>query len=77
MPIDVQKYKVIYKERVLKALSIQDFFFRDGEIPGTDSNVVIKPKAMTVTCVDENGNIVFICDEAWRFQFIPNLAMEG
>ena len=36
-----------------------------------DRATVVKPKFIEVLAINEDGNIVSIMDETWRFQFIP------
>ena len=68
--IDLSRFKVVYGERVLNALSLENFTFKDG-YPSIDGKVCVKPSFLTVLAINEDGNIIAICDEAWRFQFLP------
>lgn len=68
-------YKVIYKERVLRTLALMSVEFEDGDY--TDLGKVSKPKAVEVLAINEDGNIVSIMDEAWMFQFIPEIGKRG
>lgn len=68
MDFDVSRFKVVYKERVLNAISARAIF-ADGEYPQPGKTV--KPKELEVCAVNEDGNIVCIVDEAWMFQFVP------
>lgn len=68
-------YKVIYKERVLRTLALMYVEFEDGDYP--DLGKVSKPKAVEVLAINEDGNIVSIMDEAWMFQFIPEIGKRG
>lgn len=70
MDIDLNKFKVVYKEKVLKALSLQDIIFQD-DVKWDD--VHKKPKFIEIFVINEDGNIEAIRDEAWMFQFIPIL----
>ena len=38
---------------------------------------VSKPKVIEVLAINEDGNIVSIMDEAWMFQFIPEIGKRG
>lgn len=72
MNIDLSRFKVVYRERVLNAVSLQDVFFDSGHYPNPeDKGSCFKPKFMSVMVINEDGNIVVICDEAWMFQFLP------
>lgn len=81
MGLDLSRFKVIYGDRVLHALALENVEYRDNEWPGRVSpdktNTVTKPVFLTVLCINEDGNIVALFDEAWRFQFIPILQKEG
>ena len=72
MNIDLTRFKVVYGEKVLNAISLRDCFFADGHYPNPEDKVCyFKPKFLSVVVINEDGNIVIISDEAWRFQFIP------
>lgn len=71
MNIDVSKYKVVHKERVLRALSIVDLCF--GEEMNYEE-IIQKPKFIAVAIINEDGNVQIIRDETWSFQFIPIIA---
>lgn len=70
MNIDLSKFKVVYSDKVLNALSLVEVMYQD------DTNwkdIHKKPKFIEILVINENGNIEAIRDEAWRFQFIPIL----
>lgn len=69
MVCELTGYKVVYKERVLRALALMGVEFEDGAYP--DMGKTSKPKAIEILAINEDGNIVSITDEAWMFQFIP------
>ena len=69
MNIDLSRFKVVYGERVLNALTLMGIEFRDGKFPEDKS--ITKPNFLEVVAINEDGNIVVIRDEAWTFQFIP------
>ena len=72
MNIDLSRFKVVYRERVLNAISLQDVYFDNGRYPNPDDKgSCFKPKFLSVMVINEDGNIVIICDEAWMFQFLP------
>lgn len=68
MEFDVSRFKVVYAERVLNAISAR-MIFDDNKCP--EFGRATKPKELEVVAVNEDGNLVLIIDEAWRFQFIP------
>ena len=68
MGIDLSRFKVVYDNKVLNALCLQDILFPEG----TDYTVRHKkPEIIEVIVINEDGNIEAIRDDAWRFQFIP------
>ena len=68
MTFDVSRFKVVYKERVLNAISA-NMIFSEKAYP--ESGKVVKPTELEVVAINEDGNIVVIVDESWMFQFIP------
>lgn len=81
MGIDLSRFKVIYNDRVLHALALEHVEYRPDEYPGArtpnETKTVTKPVFLTVLCINEDGNIVTLFDETWRFQFVPILQKEG
>ena len=78
MNIDLSRFKVVYRETVLNAVSLQDVFFDNGHYPNPENvECYFKPKFLSVMVINEDGNIVVICDEAWMFQFLPIVKKEG
>ena len=72
MNIDLSRFKVIYADKVMNAISLQDVIYDDGDYPcPTADHLIFKPKFLSVLVINEDGNVITICDEAWRFQFIP------
>ena len=72
MNIDLSRFKVVYGEKVLNAVALTDYLFKENNYPHPDSKGCIQKLAfITVWAINEDGNIIAICDEAWRFQFIP------
>ena len=70
MNIDLSRFKVIHGDRVIKALALMEVIYGDS----VDWDATYKkPKFIEVLVINEDGNIEAIRDEAWRFQFIPNL----
>lgn len=75
MGIDLSRYKVIYGDRALHAMALDNCRYNDKEWPGQQK--IVKPAELTVLCLNEDGNIVALTDEAWKFQFVPILQKEG
>lgn len=72
--VDLSKFKVIHRDHVLHAMALEYTEYNDGEWPGSmddKTKTAVKPRFLTILCLDENGNIVTLRDEAWRFQFSP------
>ena len=72
MGIDLSRFKVVYGEKVLKAISLQEVVF--------DENVAWdairkKPKFIEILVINEDGNIEALRDESWMFQFVPILSI--
>ena len=71
MNIDLSRFKVVYGKRVLNAIALQDIIFGDKDYPVCGETSAKKPKFLSIVALNEDGNIVVINDEAWRFQFLP------
>ena len=71
MNIDLSRFKVVYDNRVLKAISLTDVIFHDGV---NWEAIHKKPRIIEVLVINEDGNIESLRDEAWMFQFIPVLS---
>ena len=70
MGTDLSRFKVVYGEKALKALSLQEVIYAED----IDWNITIKkPKLIEILAINEDGNIISIRDEAWMFQFITAL----
>ena len=70
--IDLSKFKVIYKEQVLRAVALFECVHKqetDFEEVGYKSF-----RFLRVLVVDTNGNLKEIYDEAWMFQFVPAIS---
>lgn len=67
--IDLSRYKVVYGDKVLNAVCLDSYDIGKHPQLGESS----KFKEITVIAINEDGNLVVICDEAWRFQFVPVL----
>lgn len=68
MGIDLSRFKVVYNERVFKALTLVDVVFPENADMGATHK---KPKFIEILVINEDGNIEALRDEAWMFQFIP------
>lgn len=71
MEIDMSGFKVIYKDRIFNAVCFYDFEWDTGK-PKNNSNIK-KFKEITILALNEDGEIILITDESWRFQFVPIL----
>ena len=73
MGIDLSRYKVVYGDKVLHAVALDGLMFPESVYPfcGKPDTTIIKPAQLCVLAINEDGNLVAINDEAWRFQFIP------
>ena len=68
MGIDLSRFKVVYKDKVLNAVSLQDvWYFKDTDYDDINK----KPEFIEILVINENGNIEAIRDESWEFQFLP------
>ena len=70
MLLDLSRFKVIYGNRVLNAVALDGIDLEDFS-PETDAKCVLQSKFISMFAINEDGNIVLIRDEAWRFQFVP------
>lgn len=70
MNIDLSRFKVVYRDIVLKAVALMNMEINPKEYEDKQCGW-IKPKMLEVMVINEDGNIQIIIDEAWCFQFIP------
>ena len=70
MGIDLSRFKVVYGEKVLKAISLQEVIFDDNVVWEATRK---KPKFIEILVINEDGNIEALRDETWMFQFVPIL----
>ena len=68
MNIDLSRFKVVYNEKVYKALALMKVDFKEGV---QLDDIHKKPKFIEILVINEDGNIEALRDEAWMFQFIP------
>ena len=71
MNIDLSRFKVVYGDKVLNALSLQNLEYSEDTKWDATRN---KPKFIEIIVINEDGNIESLRDEAWMFQFIPILS---
>ena len=70
MYVDLSRFKVVYKNKVLNALSLQEIIFlKDTNYEDVRKN----PKFIEIIVTNGDGNIEVLRDEAWMFQFVPIL----
>lgn len=73
MGIDLSRFKVVHGEKVLNAVALMDVQMPD-DMDYINRPEVVKPRFIEVLAINEDGNIVSIQGEAWRFQFVPVIA---
>jgi hypothetical protein len=66
----------VYGDKVLNAISLELVDYGDITIT-SNTTTKFTPKFIGVLAINENGNLVIIHDEAWRFQFIPIISKGG
>lgn len=67
---DLSRFKVIHGGKVLNAVALVEIRMPEG-MNWEDRETIVKPKLIDVLAINEDGNIISIMDEAWRFQFLP------
>ena len=67
---DLSRFKVVYGDKVLRALELAGIEISDDVTP---EDLVKVPKFIEVIVINSDGNIEILRDETWRFQFIPIL----
>lgn len=82
MLFDLSKYKVVYRDKVLRALCILDIFFAPFSLHGDKIEEIeiekqkpVKPEALTILFFDDDNTISAITGTANEFQFIPILSL--
>ena len=72
MNIDLSRFKVVYGDKVMNAIALDQIIFDEKGFPDPyGERIISKPKFITVFVINDDGNIIALTDEAWRFQFIP------
>lgn len=69
--IDLSRFKVIHGEKALRAVALSNIEFSDSE--DFTSNI-INPKFLDVVVINSDGNLEILHDEAWTFQFVPEIS---
>lgn len=69
MGFDLSGFKVVYADKVLNAIAVGRIEMPDDV--ATQNGTIAKAKRIEVLAINEDGNIVSIFDEGWRFQFLP------
>ena len=82
MICDLSKYKVVHKDRVLKALCILDVRFAPFslyedriEAVEIENQKPEKPEMLTILYIDDDSTLSAITGSANEFQFIPILSL--
>lgn len=65
---DLSKYKVIYDDKVLRALALVSVDFTEEQ---DMYEVTKRPSFLEILIIDEDGRIEVIRDKENKFQFIP------
>ena len=69
MIADLSRFKVVYSEKVYRALSLVWLDYKKDEDHA--KYIIDKPRMLEILVINEDGNIISIRDEGWCFQFIP------
>lgn len=70
MEVDLSRFKVVHGDKILNAVAVVNIKMPDG-IDWENRVTIVKPKTIDILAINEDGNLVSIMDEAWRFQFLP------
>lgn len=70
MIIDLSRFKVVHGDKILNAIALMEVSMPEG-VNWEARETVVKPNMLDILAINEDGNIVSIMDEAWRFQFLP------
>lgn len=72
---DLTRYKVVYNDRVLRALTLLEVRFPQDKWIGPD-NPSLKPEHLTLLVVNTDGVLEALTGKAEEFQFIPILNVQ-
>lgn len=75
MTADLSRFKVVYGDKVLNAVSL--LFVDMGKYEEIANKTRFKPTFIEVIVINEDGNLEIIRDETWRFQFLPIVSKGG
>lgn len=70
MKVDLSRFKVVHGDKVLNAVAIVDIGVTEG-FDFSNRSTIVKPARIEILAINEDGNLVSIMDEAWKFQFLP------
>ncbi len=70
MQVDLSRFKVVHGDKVLNAVAIVDIGVTE-EFDFSNRATIAKPARIEILAINEDGNLVSIMDEAWKFQFLP------
>lgn len=70
MEVDLSRFKVVHGDKILNAVAVVNIKMPDG-IDWENRATIVKPKTIDILAINEDGNLVSIMDDAWRFQFLP------
>lgn len=63
MRIDLSRFKAIHGYEVLNAIALMEVRMPDN-MDFENRETVVKPKFLDILAINEDGNIISICDEA-------------
>ena len=75
--ISLSGFRVVHGDKVLNALAIMEWRMSEDYFNEEKRPEKAKPKFLDIMAINEDGNVVFIHDESWRFQFIPIVKAGG
>lgn len=61
---------MVHGDKILNAIALMEVSMPEG-VNWEARETVVKPNMLDILAINEDGNIVSIMDEAWRFQFLP------
>lgn len=70
---DISRYKLVYNDKVWKPIAIISFNPKppfDRFDSSVDAGPIAEMDYLEVMVLNEDGNIITISDEGWKFQFI-------
>lgn len=73
---DLTRYKVVYKDSDLRALTLMEVCFSPEEWPEPDAPGKAKPQYITVLTINADGVLEALTGKAEEFQFVPILNIQ-